>query len=715
MASQDGLLGRSAIDALPERVEQLDQAQYELLLHALSYYDDEVAEHDRFMQEVRQQLWRAQREYHTLFLTNPTPLLVLDERGEVLKHNPAFARAFALADDGPRLRHVRELFEDPSTWEPALRESAQRAQAVTARLRRQDQTTFLAELHVLTTRGGPAESAHERVLMLRDVTQQRHAERRLQMFESIVTRTREALQVIRRRRPKDAASPDALGANWQTVYTNEALDALLGYQREALVGRSPVELFGERTEQVQVERLRQELYRHNHSRQHLTLHRQDGTPIWVDMSLTVIDTDAQGDDYLLHTLRDASDQQELIDRLMRVDRVIAMGTLAAGIGHEISNPLTYAKANVDYSLEHVRELGQRAASPEQAPQAPVISADLALYTSREIEQALEDARHGLERAAAILDDLRTFTYRREPSDEVLSLRALLDAALVLIGHELTHRGQLVREGAADVYVRGDAAKLEQAIFNVLLNAVQALPEARAADNRLVVRLGQDAEEATLEILDNGVGVPPALRDKIFEPFFTTKAPGEGTGLGLSIVQNIVHAHGGSVSLDQDAELTRFTLRLPAAPARPPSALSHEETSEAREDRPHVLIIDDEPQILRVIERVLKKHYLLTVTTRAARALEILGQGAHFDAILCDVMMPEINGVAFYKALMDQRPELLKRLIFISGGAFTPETTSFLDVLNAPLIRKPFKASELLAKLEEICASPPPSRAPYHDP
>lgn len=673
---------RRDLDTLPAQVSELTQDHYDRLKHALSYYEDVSQLQRETLLEVRQQLWQAQREYHGLFLTNPAPIAVINDDGTILKCNSAMLQMFHLDEDHDKMPNIKTLFGHEDDLQ-TIYTNARKSPATDWRLRRVDGTTFIGEVQVLSMR---ASDQQEHLLMFRDITHHKYTQDRLELFEAVVTQAKDAVHVMR------CVGEDRIPT--ETIYINEAFEQMFGYTSADLKTQDIERLWGADTASQKLQEHYVQLHKSGYSRYHETFYHKAGTPLWVDVSTCIIGNHERGC-YWLSIMSDASQQKDLIDRMMRIDRILAMGTLAAGIGHEVSNPLTYAKANVEYVRAEL-EASQYKANKLSALKARDAERG---EQSQEMILALDDAHQGLERASSILEELRMFAYRREPTEEVVSLNEVIESACSMVNHELNHRAKLSKTLEHELYVRGDRGKLEQIIINLLLNAIQALPEHSSAHNHIQVRLSVQGHEGLLEVIDNGVGFSEEIKEMIFEPFFTTKTPGEGTGLGLAIVHNIVNVHGGSIEVSSEPGQTCFKIKLPLDHSVG-SALEDEvsEVEEEVEVKPSILIIDDEPQILRVLERLLQREYQVTAREMAKEGLALLRQGVHFDIVLCDVMMPEMNGVAFYKAVHDELPQLLKRLVFISGGAFTPETTHFLEMLEAPLIRKPFQLQELLETL-----------------
>ncbi|HMG55583.1 MAG TPA: ATP-binding protein, partial [Kofleriaceae bacterium] len=391
--------------------------------------------------------------------------------------------------------------------------------------------------------------------------------------------------------------------------------------------------------------------------------------------------------------RDVTERQRMRAKLLVSDRMASLGTLAAGIAHEINNPLAYVIGNLEAMAE---TLGGPAPAP--APDTTAERGDP--HERAELGAQVRDARDGAERVRKIVHGLRTFS-RSEAEDRVpLALPKVLDAAIRLTGNELRHRAQLVRELAPVPLVIADDGRLTQVFINLLINAAHAIPVGRSTDHRIVVRTRTDDQRrAVIEVEDTGEGMGPDVQARVFDPFFTTKGVGEGTGLGLSICHGIISGLGGQISIDSAPERgTLVRVVLPPAPQQPAApgtaAASTPETGLAVPRRQRVMLVDDEPMVAHSIMRLLRRDYDVTIARCGQDALDHIARGVRFDAIVSDVMMPNMTGVELIEELQRVAPDQARRLIFLSGGAFTAQTRERLDQLGAPQLEKPVTAKQL---------------------
>lgn len=387
-------------------------------------------------------------------------------------------------------------------------------------------------------------------------------------------------------------------------------------------------------------------------------------------------------------------QRRLQRQLMVADRMASVGTLAAGTAHEINNPLAYLTVNLELVTEALGAL--------DADEAPPGVAEW-------IEQ-LDEALQGAERIREIVSGLYTFSRADEAERrEVVDVVPILEVALRMAGNEIKHRARLVEDFGPIPHVHADKSRLGQVFLNLLVNAAQAIPDGDADTHELrVSTFTGDDGAAVIEVSDTGAGIPEDALDRLFDPFFTTKPVGFGTGLGLSICHNVVTALGGRIIAQNRAgggALFRVSL--------PPAARASVEAARAKSAPPPdvdpprkaaVLAVDDEPAICVSLRRVLREHEVTTVTS-AKEALELVSSGERYDIILSDLMMPEMSGMELYETILGCRPELAERIVFITGGAFTPAARAFLEQIPNRWLQKPFDASQIRTLVAESVRAP----------
>ncbi|SEM36194.1 PAS domain S-box-containing protein [Stigmatella aurantiaca] len=391
------------------------------------------------------------------------------------------------------------------------------------------------------------------------------------------------------------------------------------------------------------------------------------------------------------TAQDITERKVLEMRLAVADRMAALGTLAGGVAHEINNPLTFITNNLLYLEEN---LGTQAAA--QLPH------------HEELRKALADAREGANRVRTIVKDLRTFSRVEDARRVPVDVHQGLDFAINMAAPELRPRARLVRDYGPVPPVLGDETRLGQVFLNLLVNAAQAIPEGNPEAHSVTVRTRVGASgQVEVEIRDTGSGMKPEVLARIFEPFFTTKPVGVGTGLGLSICHGIIVALGGRISAwSEVGQGTAFTVTLPATEA-PPAVPEERTPAPSRGARARVLLIDDEPLVASSIRRTLKDSYDITMLLGMEALQRLLG-GETFDAIVCDLAMPDITGMELHDRLREHRPDMAARMIFLTGGAFTPRAQAFIGQARYWL-EKPVELPALRTLLQDVIEEtrPPP--------
>jgi CheY-like chemotaxis protein len=368
--------------------------------------------------------------------------------------------------------------------------------------------------------------------------------------------------------------------------------------------------------------------------------------------------------------------------------------MAAGVAHEINNPLAYVMLNLEW-------IARKLPAVERDPSS-----------LRGLLEMLSEAREGTERVATIVRELRSFSRTEGETRQPVDLGLVVQSAIRLAGHEIRHRARIVTSLAPAGRVRANEARLEQVVLNLLLNAGQAMSEERAEQNEIAIRVFGQGDLAVLEVDDNGEGIPSEVLPRIFDPFFTTKPVGVGTGLGLSICHGIVTSLGGQIAVrSQPGEGTRFRIALPtmsegeveANAVREPVSIS---PVSRQGPRARVLIVDDEQPIANTLRDLLGSEHDVVAATNVRDALSALESGGEFDVLFCDLMMPGMSGIEFYERLQQLRPGLEQRIVFMTGGAFTARAAEFLASVTNQRIEKPFS----LAVVEGIVRDMAKARA-----
>jgi signal transduction histidine kinase len=261
---------------------------------------------------------------------------------------------------------------------------------------------------------------------------------------------------------------------------------------------------------------------------------------------------------LVGTCTDITEKKRMLVRLQIADRMASIGTLAAGVAHEINGPLAYVLANIGYCRESLPPLV--APAPDRTgPPADVV---------RRCLDALRDAQTGAERMRDIVRDLKFFSRMGDEVRAPIPVGAALRAALSIADGEMRRRARVAVEIPPLPTVLASESRLSQVFLNLLVNAAQAIPEGQPERHEIGVAAWSTVDnKVVVAVRDTGCGIPPEHRNRLFDPFFTTKAAGIGTGLGLSICHGTVTALGGSIEVDSEVGSgSTFRVILPAAPA-----------------------------------------------------------------------------------------------------------------------------------------------------
>ncbi|MFZ5480719.1 MAG: ATP-binding protein, partial [Myxococcota bacterium] len=367
------------------------------------------------------------------------------------------------------------------------------------------------------------------------------------------------------------------------------------------------------------------------------------------------------------------------------ERLASLGTLAGGIAHEINNPLTFILGNLYVLRERVGS------------------------TDPQVRASLEEARVGAERVRDVVRALNAWTTGNDAAARApVDVRRVMDEAMRLAGPTLHRAANVVRADEEAPPVLADASRLRQAFLNLLVNAAQAIPEGHAAQHEIRVTIRFDGERVRVQVTDTGRGMAPEVRARIFEPFFTTREVGAGTGLGLFAARGIVAGLGGDVEVETAPGAgSTFRVLLPPLEARPPAPAPAPPPAA----RPRVLIVDDDDLVTRSVAGLLEDDYEVTCETSGARAVARVVAGEPFDAVLCDLMMPDVDGIAFFEQVTRERPGVAPRLLFMTGGAFTPRAAEFLRRPDVMHVVKPFGPDVLLEAVAGRVAAGALARVP----
>lgn len=464
------------------------------------------------------------------------------------------------------------------------------------------------------------------------------------------------------------------------AYVNPAWLRILGYaDPRELIGKKVLDSIHPNDVAIASARLTVPAAKGQGDTTELRMLAKDGSAVPLDFPPS-LELHYHGEPARMVVAHDRREEKRVAAALATRERLVTVGTLAAGVGHELNNPLQSVSMNLELLREELRNVA--GGSPS------------ARY--RELVDMADDALRGAERIRKIVIGLHTFSRGEREEQSLLDVRSVLELSLNLAQNELRHRARVELDFEPVPPVMADESKLAQVFINLLVNAVQAMPERPAEDNEVrVVTRADEQERVVVEIRDNGSGMAPEVRSRIFEPFFTTKPVGMGTGLGLAISYNIVTSLGGQIECQSETGVgTTFRVVLPRA--REAVHRSGLRQLAPPTLRGRILVVEDELTVARLLERVLSRDHVVDLAADGVGALERLSLRRDYDIVLCDVMMPRMNGMELFESVSRQYPELAERFVFMSGGATRPDVQAFLDSVTNEKLYKPFSVPSVKA-------------------
>jgi signal transduction histidine kinase len=394
--------------------------------------------------------------------------------------------------------------------------------------------------------------------------------------------------------------------------------------------------------------------------------------------------------------RDLAERRALEGQLQRSDRLAALGTLAAGMAHEINNPLTFAILQLEALDGAISSLPDEVAAP--------------------LRDRLMEIADATGRISAIVHDLRLFVRGEWRAAGAVDPLPCIERALTIAGPELRHRATIIRRLEAVRRTRGHEGRLVQVIVNLLVNAARAFPSADATAHTVEIGCHQVDGAVVIEVADNGPGIPPEIRERVFDPLFTTRPGGEGSGLGLWICHTIVAGFGGTIELQSEpGHGTRVKVRLPLAegdqpdasvpehaPAAPGSAAAPASGSTLPR---RVMIVDDEAAIGRLMRETLSDLAMVEVFGGPAAARARLEEDDAWDLLFVDVMMPEGSGVDLLAWIRERHPALVPKTRLMTGGVMGPDLTDWLEHRRDIVLQKPFRRQQIRDLVQASAAGP----------
>lgn len=485
------------------------------------------------------------------------------------------------------------------------------------------------------------------------------------------------------------AFPDAVVVHQAGIarYTNPAFSQLLGLDGDAKGKEVPLRHFIHSNDLATTE-ARYDFVRRAGSRRtpatEVRWVRADGETIVLE-EICLAFPDA-GPDCVLSVARDVTLRNRIQNRAMVADRLSAVGRLAAGVAHEINNPLSTVTANLEWLKQDLRAAGR--------------GGDSDAVENREVDLVLSEMRDAADRIRRIVADLQSVADDREDSRQPIDVCAAVDTALRLTTNNIRYRARIERNFNDVPRVMGNEGRLVRALVNILLNSAQSIPDTESGTNAVIVTVSYDMVAVIIDVVDTGKGIPESELRHVFEPFYSTRTGEGAAGLGLAVANAAVVALGGTIDIASEVDRgTRIRIRLP--PSREMPAVFREVV--ATKTRGRVLVVDDEPLLRSSVTRLLGKEYDVVTVESAVDALARITRGERFDVILSDVMMPVMTGMGLHAEVSAIAPEQAERMVFMTGGAVTPAARRFLQIVPNPRIVKPLEIPMLRSILRSLIA------------
>ncbi len=410
--------------------------------------------------------------------------------------------------------------------------------------------------------------------------------------------------------------------------------------------------------------------------------RSDGSALELDVHR--IPMQYRGEPHVLTIARDITEKKRSVEELARQrealyqrEKLAALGSLLAGVAHELNNPLSVVVA--------------RAVLLEERGDSATQAAALKIRTAAE-------------RCARIVRTFLAMARQQRTERGPVAMNEVVSAALDIAGYAIrTSSIDVALDLAEDLpLILADADQLHQVLLNLIINAQQSLQDQQVPRRiRVTSRFVPAARVVRVLVADNGPGVPAHLRARVFEPYFTTKPTGVGTGVGLAVSLGIVEAHNGTLTLvSPDEGGAVFTIRLPVGNVGAVGT----DSFPARKTNPgerSILVVDDEAEIREALAEILTGSRHRVVTAASGReALERMAE-EDYDVILTDVRMPDLDGRALYREIKQRWPKLLKRIVFVTGDTLAATLREFVGESGCPVIEKPFLPAEVRRVIAEV--------------
>jgi len=382
-------------------------------------------------------------------------------------------------------------------------------------------------------------------------------------------------------------------------------------------------------------------------------------------------------------MMDVSERNHLRTTAHNNDKMAALGILSAGIAHEIRNPVTWVLGNLNLLQNTARQIKD------------LSNDENVRKLSEQMRELLADSVYGMELIRDIADHLKDLAKTKTASAPV-DIHKMLNMVLNIAAVQFKDNVGFEKKFAENIpLLLTNSSKLHQVFLNLIINGAQAIPDDRKK-HFITVSTVLDNNCLRVDVSDTGKGIAPEVLPRIFDPFFTTKGPEQGTGLGLSICRDIIHGLNGEMTVKSQLGVgTTFSVYLPMSAESTPHALGATAGETVRTDK-HILVVDNEPMLLKLFTHILREKYLITTVDSGSKAMELLFESPKkFDVIIADLNMPNLSGADLYRLVADKLPGIEKRFIFVTGGTSISWVQQFLEGLDNPVLEKPFSPDDIL--------------------
>jgi PAS domain S-box-containing protein len=634
--------------------------------------------------QAEEALWESERRYRLLAENVTDVIWTTDMNLRPTYLSPSITRLLGYSLE-EAMSHSMEESLTPASLEIAakafvealtvkgMEEKEQlRLQPLEVELYRKDGSTVWAEVTISSLR----DKDGQRIGFLgvdRDITERKQAEEALreseEKFRHLAEEISDGIAVI-------------LGG--KIYWVNQAFCDTFGYTREELLGKGvdyltvPEEL-PSLTKLTKARRTRR-----NFPSRYETIGKcKDGRTISVEVSAKQITF--EGKQAIQIATRDITERKqaeaerrEMEQKAQIQSRLASVGEMASGIAHEVNNPLA--------SVVGFSEL--------------LMDRDL----PKDIREDIKTIHQGAQRVASIVKRLLTFARQQKPERDYININDIITTTLNLRAYEMeTSNIKVITQLDPDLpRTIADGGQLQQVFLNIILNAETEMKSAHGKGN-LFIKTETIDNTLRISFKDDGPGIVKENLERIFDPFFTTREVGKGTGLGLSICHGIVTEHGGRIyAQSKPGKGATFIVELPIVTKPEQLKLAEPTAGESEEvDRANILVVDDEPAILRFLSRVLTKEgYQVETVDNGDDALESL-ESKRYSLILLDIKLPGVSGIEIYKRIQKMSQSLARRVVFVTGDVMGTDTKDFLSRTKAPYIVKPFDTAQLKKKIGQM--------------